>query len=146
KSFFYLTHDFMVWKHMLEKIHLPLPPISPPFQHTPARDYHLERALICVSLLEKNWITEPCVRFTYTLETLGNKILEVALFPGGKYLVTSMADVKDYQYHLGIFYTDEVSAKQNNLLAKITLPSQAYHLHARFMHYQGEQHLMVFYI
>ncbi|KAG7446726.1 uncharacterized protein BT62DRAFT_83554 [Guyanagaster necrorhizus] len=146
KSFFYLTHDFMLWKRMLKKVHLPLPLSHPPFQHTPARDHHLERALIRASSLEKNWIVEPCIRFTYILETPGDKVLEVSLLPGGKYLVASMADVKDYRYYLAIFDVDETPAERNNLLAKIALPSRAYHLRAKFMHYQGEQRIMIFYV
>ncbi|PBK61641.1 hypothetical protein ARMSODRAFT_964802 [Armillaria solidipes] len=146
KSFFYITHDFVVWRRMAKRFRFPLPLIHPPFQHTPARDYHLERALIRAYSLEKNWKIGPCIRFTYLIETPAEKVLEVALLPGGKYLIASMADVNDYKYYLAVFDVDETPKHRNNLLAKITLPSRAYQLRARFMHYQGEQCIVVFYV
>ncbi|KAK0444549.1 uncharacterized protein EV420DRAFT_1002452 [Desarmillaria tabescens] len=146
KRFFYITHDFVVWRRMFKRSHLPLPLIHPPFQYTPARDHHVERAFIRACSLEKNWRIEPCILKAYILETPGDKVLEVALLPGGKYLVASMADVKNYQYYLAVFDADETPETRNNLLAKIILPSRAYQLRARFMHYQGEQRIIVFYV
>ncbi|KAK0192401.1 hypothetical protein F5146DRAFT_1190248 [Armillaria mellea] len=146
KSFFYITHDFVVWRRMAKKFRFPLPLIHPPFQHTPARDYHLERALIRAHSLETNWKIGPCIRFTYLIETPAEKVLEVALLPGGKYLIASMADINDCQYYLAVFDVDETPEHRNNLLAKIPLPSRAYQLRARFMHYQGEQRIIAFYV
>ncbi|KAK0473762.1 hypothetical protein IW261DRAFT_1569484 [Armillaria novae-zelandiae] len=95
-----------------KKFHLPLPLIHPPFQHTPARDYHLERALIRAFTLERNWKIGP------------------SLLPGGKYLIASMADINDCRYYLAVFDVDETPKHRNNL----------------FMHYQGEQRIVVFYV
>ncbi|KAK0489503.1 hypothetical protein EDD18DRAFT_1189544 [Armillaria luteobubalina] len=146
KSFFYITHDFVAWRRLAKRFHLPIPLIHPSFQHTPARDYHLEQALLRAFTLEKNWKMGPCIRFTYLVETPGEKVLEVALLPGGKYLIASMADVNDHQYYLAVFDVNEKPKHRNNLLAKIPLPSRAYQLRARFMHYQGEQRIIVFYV
>ncbi|ESK96147.1 hypothetical protein Moror_7288 [Moniliophthora roreri MCA 2997] len=146
KAFFLLTHDPLIWRHFLERLNLPIPPIRPNFRYTlEATDFEIEQLVTKAVRADDNW-RKPNPKLSHQEVVFAfQQVLEMKLLPGGRFLVASIKDAHSYRYWLSIYCLDHPSGLEHAPLARLELPSKAYNIRAKFMPWGYQQGIMIMY-
>ncbi|KAF5385016.1 hypothetical protein D9615_001024 [Tricholomella constricta] len=143
KAFFLLTHEPVIWKRILRRLNVPLPPIRPTFRYAlEATDFEVEQLVSRAISLEDNWRNPRTEAKSSMLFSTHYNILDMKLLPGGKYLIASVKD--EYRYFLMVYCLDH--PKGPKALARLPTQMKAYHLQAKYIKYKGEQVIMIAYV
>lgn len=148
KLFYALSHHPAIWKRMLVNCATPLPPLPPTRMHSLGKlsAFESERLTIRALSFDKNWRSESPIPFRHrAIESKeGDCVLEMALVPGGHYMVASQAPYGKY-FHRLTLYTLDNKAGACIPIAEMRTGTKAYGVQARYTAYKGQQGIMISY-
>ncbi|KAH8990835.1 hypothetical protein EDB92DRAFT_1798615 [Lactarius akahatsu] len=141
-----LTHQPMVWKRILRKFHLPLPPLPPTTRYSfPAlSSLEAERLVTRALAAEANWRSTIPKAYKSWRFCVYADILSMKIVPGGKYIVVSVREGTS-RYSLMLLVMEH-RVKTAYPVAKIATASKAYKIEAKYMRYQTEMGIMITYV
>ncbi|KAG6816463.1 hypothetical protein H0H93_008063, partial [Arthromyces matolae] len=133
--FYLLCNEPIIWKRIEKHIPLLPIPIRPSFKvgdTSTDHEYH-DRVVRAISM-DDNWYKEkPQVISTMTIDaTL--EVLDMALVPGGKFLVASVRD--NWRFFVALYHLDH--PKGPHVIARFPTLTKAYKLHARYMNFKAD--------
>ncbi|KAI0375985.1 hypothetical protein BV20DRAFT_960081 [Pilatotrama ljubarskyi] len=146
KLYYELTYQPVLWKRLLRKADVPLPPLPPSSRHTPDRMTGLEaERLLCRAYsLDLNWRrSRPRCLHQWAFDAY-HRVLEIALLPGGRYLVASVSDFTGQRYSLVVYALDSFS--RSRPIAKTDTGTKAYGLRAKYVTIKGQKSVAIAYI
>ncbi|KAH9077611.1 hypothetical protein EDB83DRAFT_2216738 [Lactarius deliciosus] len=146
RLFYELTHQPMVWKRILRKFHLPLPPLPPTTRYSfPAlSSLEAERLVTRALAAEANWRSTIPKAYKSWRFCVYADILSMKIVPGGKYIVVSVREGTN-RYSLMLLVMEH-RVKTMYPVAKIATASKAYKIEAKYMRYQEEMGIMITYV
>ena len=146
KRLYALTHHPSIWKRLLRRLDLPLPPLPP----TPRRSFarltglEAERLFIRSLSLSKNFSSRnPTPYWARAVEAF-HRVQSMVILPGGCHLVASVREETCNSFGLIVFVLDYRNGGALPL-AKIDTPTQAYNLQAKYMKLHGENGIVIGY-
>jgi len=146
KRFYALTHHASIWKRLLRRLNLPIPPLPPTSRRSFAKlsGLEAERLFIRSLSLSKNLSSRnPSPYWVRAVEAF-HHIQSMVILPGGTYLVASVKEENCNSFALMVFVLDY--RKGGALpLAKTDTPTQAYNLQAKYMRLHGQNGIMIAY-
>ncbi|KAG6853541.1 hypothetical protein C0991_003398 [Blastosporella zonata] len=130
KHLFHLTHEPLIWRRFVQEINVLIPAIRPTFKFgQKSTSYEFEELVSRSISLENKWRQKnPAVVSVSTFNTFF-KVLEMALLPGGKYLVASVREGP--RFYIMLYHLDHPTGP--HVLARLPIPTKAYKLKARYM-------------
>ncbi|KAH9053589.1 hypothetical protein EDB87DRAFT_1569222 [Lactarius vividus] len=133
RLFYELTHQPMVWKRILRKFHLPLPPLPPTTRYSfPAlSSLEAERLVTRALAAEANWRSTIPKAYKAWIFCVYADILSMKIVPGGKYIVVSVREGTS-RYSLMLLMMEH-RVKTAYPVAKIATSSKAYKIEAKYM-------------
>ena len=136
----------MVWKRILRKFHLSLPPLPPTTRYSfPAlSSLEAERLVTRALSAEANWRSTVPKAFKSWRFRVYADVLSMKIVPGGKYVVVSVREGTS-RYSLMLLMMEH-RVKMAYPVAKIATASKAYKIEAKYMRYQTEMGLMISYV
>ncbi|KAH9048899.1 hypothetical protein EDB84DRAFT_1574463 [Lactarius hengduanensis] len=136
----------MVWKRILRKFHLPLPPLPPTTRYSfPAlSSLEAERLVTRALAAEANWRSTIPKAYKSWRFCVYADILSMKIVPGGKYIVVSVRE-GTCRYSLMLLMMEH-RVKTAYPVAKIATASKAYKIEAKYMRYQTEMGIMITYV
>ncbi len=141
------TTDPVVWKRMLEHTQYQLPPLPPTKRYSFANlsSTEAERLFTRASTLKRYWdkAQVPCAR-RWDIDS-HRIVLEIALLPGGQYLVAAMADRSRTRFSIEVF-TSDFDYSLGFPLARLESSTKAFDLRAKYMTIHGEQGIVIGYV
>ncbi len=75
----------------------------------------------------------------------GRTVLDMALLPGGQYLVASVADQSRTRFAIDL-YTTDFAYRLGFPVARYDVPSRAFHLRAKYMTFRGRPGIAITYV
>ncbi|KAI9513405.1 hypothetical protein F5148DRAFT_1145395 [Russula earlei] len=146
KLIYELTHQPMVWKRILRTFHLPLPPLPPTLHYSfPAlSSIEAERLVIRALAAEANWRSTMPKAYKVWRFCVYADVMSMKIVPGGKYVVASIREGTN-RYALMLLMMEH-RVKTAYPVAKISIPSKAYKLEAKYMSYRSEMGIMISYV
>ena len=136
----------MVWKRILRTFHLPLPPLPPTTRYSfpSLSSLETERLIIRALAAEANWRSSMPKAYKAWRFCAYADVMSMKIVPGGKYIVASVREGTN-RYAL-ILFMMEHRVKTAYPVAKMTTPSKAYKLEAKYMRYGTEMGIMISYV
>ncbi|KAF8263377.1 hypothetical protein EI94DRAFT_1436201, partial [Lactarius quietus] len=146
RIFYELTHQPMVWKRILRKFHLPLPPLPPTTRYSfPAlSSLEAERLVTRALSAEANWRSTVPKAYKSWRFCVYAEVLSMKIVPGGKYIVVSVREGTS-RYSLMLLMMEH-RVKTAYPVAKIATASKAYKIEAKYMRHQTEMGIMISYV
>ncbi|KAF5357426.1 hypothetical protein D9757_008411 [Collybiopsis confluens] len=145
KTLFLITHEPVIWKRFLMRLHIPIPPLRPSLRWSlDLNNFQIEQMVVKAICADDNW-RRLSPKLGYTRAQFAYwEVLEMKLLPGGQYMVASVKDTASRVFYLCIFYLDH---PERNLppLAKLPLPSKAINIEARFQTLRDRHGIMILY-
>lgn len=144
KALYLLTHEPVIWKRYLNFITFPVCPLRPTFNPTdPAANYEFETLVTSACALYRSWaVGLPKIRSEDIL-VARNKIVDLKLLPGGKFLVASVKDRNNFRFFIHVYAMDVMYGSR--LLARFPTYYKVYDLQAKYMDYKGKPGIMISY-
>ncbi|KAJ7774015.1 hypothetical protein B0H16DRAFT_1362931 [Mycena metata] len=144
KTFFLLTHEPVIWKHFLERMKTPIPPLRPTFRYSlRATDLEVEQLVSRGISLEDNWRRDEPRVMDFKVLNSHHRVLDMCLLPGGKFLIASVRDLSNHRYFITLFSLDHPQGKR--AIARTPTISKAYDLQAKYMKHNGTYGIMIAY-
>lgn len=146
KRFYTLTHHPSIWKRLLQRLDLPVPPLPP----TSRRSFknltglEAERLFIRSLSLSKNLSSRNPTPYCARVVEAFHHVQSMVILPGGHHLVASVKEETCNSFALMIFVLDYRNGGALPL-AKTATPTQAYNLQAKYMTLRGQTGIMVAY-
>lgn len=146
RLFYELTHQPMVWKRILRKFHLPMPPLPPTTRYSfPAlSSLEAERLVTRTLSAEANWRSTIPKAYKSWRFCVYAEVLSMKIVLGGKYIVVSVREGTS-RYSLMLLMMEH-RVKTAYPVAKIATASKAYKIEAKYMRYQTEMGIMITYV
>jgi len=146
KLFYELTHQPMVWKRILTRFPLPLPPMPPTarYNFSSLSSLETERMILRALTLDSNWRSKQPRAYVASESPAFHDVLSMKMAPGGQYMVASVRDAGPNNYALMLFLMEH-RAHIGYPIAKVRTRSKAYHLHVKYTNFQGEAGIMICY-
>lgn len=144
KRFYALTHHASIWKRLLRRLDLPVPPLPPTSRRSFAKISGLEaeRLFIRSLSLSRNFSSRnPTPYWARPVEAF-HHVQSMVILPGGTHLVASVREETCNSFALMVFVLDY--RKGGALpLAKTNTPTQAYNLQAKYMRLRGQNGIVI---
>ncbi|TFK84097.1 hypothetical protein K466DRAFT_527889, partial [Polyporus arcularius HHB13444] len=142
-----LSTEGIVWKRILKRAQHYLPPVPPTPKYSLCNlsAAEAERLLTrAVSLHDRydRRIVRPLRRWEIDA---GRTVLDMALLPGGQYLVASVADQSKTRFAIDL-YTTDFAYRLGFPVARYDVPSRAFHLRAKYMTFRGRPGIAITYV
>ncbi|KAI0688578.1 hypothetical protein C8T65DRAFT_767875, partial [Cerioporus squamosus] len=142
-----LSTESIVWKRILMRAQHHLPPVPPSFKYSLSNlsAAEAERLLTRAVSLQDRWdsrVVRPLRRWEIDA---GRTVLDLALLPGGQYLVASVTDASRTRFALDL-YTTDFAHRLGFPVARYDVPSKAFHLCAKYMSFRGQPGIVVAYV
>lgn len=138
KAFYLLTHEPIIWRRFLVRLDIPVPPLRPTFRYSyRATDHEIEQLVIQAITVDDNFRREDPKVVSRRLLLSYNKVLDMYLLPGGKFLIASVKDRCNFRFYLVIYALDH--HKGPRAIARVPTMMKAYNVHARFMKVFGSE-------
>ena len=136
----------MVWKRILCKFHLPLPPLPPTTRYSfPAlSSLEAERLVTRALSAEANWRSTIPKAYRSWRFCVYADVLSMKIVPGGKYIVVSVREGTSW-YSLMLLMIEHC-VKTAYPIAKMDTASKAYKIEAKHMRNQTEMGIMITYV
>ncbi|KAI0628081.1 hypothetical protein C8Q77DRAFT_1068627 [Trametes polyzona] len=141
-----LTHHAIVWKRLLRRIDMPLPPVPPTSRHTPdcMTGLEIERLICRAYSLHINWERHyPRCLHAWSLEAF-HKVHEMVLLPGGRYIVASVSDPKGLRHALMVYALDAMGCSRP--IAKTDMPTKVFAIRAKYVTIKGDKSIAIAYL
>lgn len=145
KRLYNLTHHAIVWKRLLYRTDLPLPPLPPTSRHNlrGLSSTEAERLLVRAYSLDKIWTQTPAALDEWSFESWYH-VAEMKLLPGSQYLVASVSDASRTDWSVVLYVMD---SRYGVLpIAKKDTKTKAYNLQAKYMKVGGVVGVTVAYV
>lgn len=135
----------MIWKRLLQTSSIRIPPLPPlpryNFDNLTAQE--AERLLVKAHSLQRNWQSDDSVPELRSFD-FDYCVAEIALLPGGQYLVASISDSTKQNW--GIILCSLDSRSGVTLIAKTSTKAKAFQLQARYLNVRGEAGITIAFI
>ncbi|EMD31126.1 hypothetical protein CERSUDRAFT_60469 [Gelatoporia subvermispora B] len=145
--FYQLTRHSIIWRQLLRKARLVLPPLAPTLRNflEHLNGFELERLLMRAYSVDKIWNCEDLKPYHHWNFFVHTHVLSMVVLPGGQYLVASVTD--DDRHHYGIMvYAMDHPVGGCIALAKAETSTKAYHLQAKYLSVQGKPGIAIAYV
>ncbi|KDR85570.1 hypothetical protein GALMADRAFT_234511 [Galerina marginata CBS 339.88] len=144
KAFYILTHEPVIWKRFLDRIQLPVTQLRPTFKYTAkSTDYEIETIVTSACALDRLWRAGfPRINDDKILMTR-NKVVDLKLLPGGKFLVASVKDRCNFRFFILVYALDVMHGSR--LLARLPTFYKVFNLQAKYMYHDGKPGIMISY-
>ncbi|KAI1792020.1 hypothetical protein LXA43DRAFT_944758 [Ganoderma leucocontextum] len=136
-----------VWKRILATAEHRLPPVPPTKRYslTNIPRIEAERLLTRSVSLPTQWDhDQPKCMCRWEIDAQ-RKVLEMALLPGGQYLVASVKDRNPTRHSIEVFASD-FQYSMGFPFARFTTPTKAFHLRAKYLTIHGQPGIAIAYI
>ncbi|CCL99060.1 uncharacterized protein FIBRA_01071 [Fibroporia radiculosa] len=145
--FYELTHHTVIWKRLLRRTDVVIPPIPPTARYTLPHltGLDLERLLLRAISVERRWSDPSFNEIQPWTFNAHHRICSMVALPGGPYLIASVCDHGSNHYSLVVFVTD-YSRGGVIPLAKTRTKTKAYHLQARYLTVNGKRSIVIAYV
>ncbi|EKM54503.1 uncharacterized protein PHACADRAFT_175013 [Phanerochaete carnosa HHB-10118-sp] len=145
KLYYHLTHHAVVWKRLVQRTTLPLPPLPPTKRHNLENltGIECERLLTRAYSVDKIWCKNPNFYDNWQFDAYYH-IAHMAMLPGGQFLVASVCD-KDREDWWVVVYVLDNRYTAVPILRESTR-SKAYHLTAKYLTLHGVHGIMVSFV
>ena len=146
KRFYTLTHHASIWKRLLRRLNLPVPPLPP----TSRRSFknltglEAERLFIRSLSLSRNLSSRNPTPYWARVVEAFHHVQSMVILPGGHHLVASVREETCNSFALMIFVLDYRNGGALPL-AKTDTPTQAYNLQAKYMRLHHQNGIMIAY-
>jgi hypothetical protein len=146
KRLYAITHHASIWKRLLRRLNLPLPPLPPTSRRSFARltGLEAERLFIRSLSLSKNFSSRNPTPYWARVVEAFHHVQSMAILPGGSHLVASVREETCSSFGLIVFVLDYRNGGALPL-AKIDTPTQAYNLQAKYMKLHGKNGIVIGY-
>ena len=136
----------MVWKRILRTFHLPLPPLPPTIHYSfpSLSSLEAERLVIRALAAEANWRSSMPKFYKDWRFCVDANVMSLKVVPGGKYVIVSIREGKTLYALMILMMEHRVNVAYP--VAKIAVPSKAYKLEAKYIHYEAEMGIMISYV
>lgn len=145
KLYYHLTHHAVIWKRLVLRTTLPLPPLPPTARHSLKNlsGLEAERLLTRAHSLDKIWRLNPDL-FDQWMFDAYDHVAHMVLLPGSQYMVASVSDVDRQDWALVVYVLD---SKYNVIpIAKTPTRTKAYNLQAKYLTINGVHGIGVSYV
>jgi len=146
KRFYALTHHASIWKRLLRRLNLPVPPLPPTSRRSFAKITGLEaeRLFVRSLSLSRNFSSRnPSPYWARAVEAF-HHIQSMVILPGGSYLVASVREETCNSFALMVFVLDYRNGGALPLARAVTV-TQAYNLQAKYMKVHGQNGIVIAY-
>jgi hypothetical protein len=146
KRFYTLTHHSSIWKRLLRRLDLPVPPLPPTSRRSFANltGLEAERLFIRSLSLAKNFSSRSPTPYWARAVEAFHHIQSMVILPGGLHLVASVREETRNSFAIMIFVLDHRNGGALPL-AKTDTPSQAYNLQAKYMKLHDQNGIVIAY-
>ncbi|KAH9887902.1 hypothetical protein C8Q73DRAFT_711051 [Cubamyces lactineus] len=141
--FYELTHHAWLWKRMLHRADVFLPPLPPTSRHTPSRmsGVEVEALLSRAYSLDHNWRRrKPRCFHEWDFDPFHN-IVEMTQSTGGRYLVATITDPEHKRYSIGVYAMSILGPPR--LIAKMKTETNAYGIRVKYVTIKGTKSLAI---
>ncbi|OCH90541.1 hypothetical protein OBBRIDRAFT_877134 [Obba rivulosa] len=147
KRLYKLTHHGTVWKQLLRRSRIPLPPVPPTTRNSleQLNGFEVERLLSRAYSVDKAWNSDNIRPYVHWQFPTYAHVLSMVVLPGGQFLVASVTD--DYRHHYGVMvYTMDHRLGRCVAQARTETATKAYHLQAKYLSFKGELGIAIAYV
>ena len=146
KQFYALTYHASIWKRLLRRLDLPIPPLPPTSRRsfTNLTGLEAERLFIRSLSLTKNFSSRSPTPYWARAVEAFHRVQSMVILPGGTHLVASVREETRNSFAIMIFVLDYKNGGALPL-AKADTPTQAYNLQAKYMQLYGQSGIMIAY-
>ncbi|KAM5538424.1 hypothetical protein V8D89_008026 [Ganoderma adspersum] len=141
------SHQPAVWKRIVASTEHRLPPVPPTARYSLANlsRFEVERLLTRSVSLPTQWDQDQprCMR-RWEIDAQ-RKVLEMALLPGGQYLVASVKDRNPTRHSIEVFASD-FHYSMGFPFARFNTPTKAFHLRVKYLTFHGQPGIVIAYI
>ncbi|OSX66821.1 hypothetical protein POSPLADRAFT_1042132 [Postia placenta MAD-698-R-SB12] len=143
KLFYDLTHHAVLWKRLLRRAGVPVPPL--PHTIPNMSGVEIERLLLRAISLARDWnSTEQMPANVYDFNA-HHQIHSMFILPGGRYLIASTSDKAESTWSIVIYMMDH-RVNEVVALAKPLVKTKAIHINARYMTIGGVWSIVIAYV
>lgn len=146
KQFYILTHHASIWKRLLRRLNLPIPPLPPTSRRslTNLTGLEAERLFIRSLSLSKNFASQSPTPYWARAVEAFHRVQSMTILPGGLHVVASVREETRNSFAIMIFVLDHRNGGALPL-AKTDTPTQAYNLQAKYMKLRDQNGIMIAY-
>jgi hypothetical protein len=146
KWFYTLTHHPSIWKRLLRRLDLQIPPLPPTSRRSFANltGFEAERLFVRSLSLTKNFSSQSPTPYWARAVEAFHCVQSMVILPGGIYLVASVREETRDSFAIVIFVLDYRNGGALPL-AKVNTPTQAYNLQAKYMKLHGQDGIVIAY-
>ncbi len=125
--------------------HHPVIYLRPTFDYSSkTTDYEIEQIVTRTISLDDNWRNpKPKVIARHLFET-HYEVLDMAMVPGGKYLLASVKDRGNYRYYINLYILDHPNGPR--AIARLPTLAKAFNLRAKYIKLHGEYGIAISFI
>ncbi|KAI0658265.1 hypothetical protein C8Q70DRAFT_185030 [Cubamyces menziesii] len=148
QQFWQCSTEAAIWKRRLEREKHYLPPVPPTARYSLENisSVEAERLLTRVTSLAKVWnVHEPPSLHNWKFDAHHVEVFEMALLPGGQYIVASVKDLSQETFSIRVF-TADFQYSMARPIATLEVPTKALELKAKYMTFRGSPGIMIVYI
>ncbi|TBU27946.1 hypothetical protein BD311DRAFT_759238 [Dichomitus squalens] len=146
RLYYELTHHAAVWKRLLRRIDVPLPPapLTPKRPLSKISGLEAERLVVRAYSLDMNWRRHhPRALREWSFDAQ-RRVLAMTLLPGGDYLVASVSNRAGDRYYLVVYAMNAPGAPQ--ALTAVETTTKAYDLQAKYMTIKEQRSIVIAYL
>ena len=142
-----LTREAVTWKRLIDRAEHPLPPLPPSERYSFANlsAIEAERLLARAVSLPKRWDKRDQIALRRWDIEAYRSVLEMALLPGGQYMVASVTDRSRTRFSIEVFSSD-FGYSMGIPIARVDTRTKAYHLRVKYMAVDGVQGIAIAYV
>lgn len=117
--------------------HHPVISLRPTFDYSSRdTDYEIEQIVTRTISLDDNWRNPKSKVIARHLFETHYEVLDMAMVPGGKYLLASVKDRGNYRYYINLYILDHPNGPR--AIARLPTLAKAHNLQAKYVNLQGE--------
>ncbi|KAF9486558.1 hypothetical protein BDN70DRAFT_941411 [Pholiota conissans] len=146
KVFYLLTHEAIIWRRFLFRMHgISVAQMRPTFNITASSaDHEIEPLVTGACAMERAWLSGfPRIRGERITFGEKLKVVDIKLVPGGKFLVASVRDRVHPRFYLEVYGLDLMYGC--HLLARLPTFHKIYDLQAKYFPHDGRPGIMISY-
>lgn len=144
KLYYALSYQPVVWRRLLRRTELPLPPLRPRYTLDkitgPEAEHFLRRAYD----VEKIWLDPPEQTDRWSFDPLGGFVAEMTMTAGGQYLLVSISNEEKHNWRIMVYVIRDKGKVVP--IAEIPTRTKAYSIKTKWVTMHGERGLMINYI
>ncbi|KAF9566911.1 hypothetical protein CPC08DRAFT_758547 [Agrocybe pediades] len=145
KTYYLLTHEAVIWKRYLERMRIPVQQMRPTLQYRElVANYEIESFVTAACALDRSWRRGEPVLWREEIHASQYRIIELKMVPGGKFLVASVRDKRNYRFFILVYALDVLFGSR--MLARVPTHYKAFNLQVKYMKHEGVDGIMISYV